>query len=273
MNFAEYLQNRQLHQNLTTAAEHYRKLGGKKKLGISVRHFQQISSGMRPPTEHLLSAIFDQVDVNDRRTITTAFFKSVLRGQKEGKLLIEYIENHLTPAIEGTTSSVWDKSKSVTFLNEEQMEFFISQPAALRCYQKVILLDQAKRDEVNLSQSNLEMMLKLGLVAIKNNVITPTNRLFRIPTFENSGASLVRMGSELIEKILGLYVSKEGNPKQEVHLRIQLVTRSAAERISEQFKNLNKWIQSLANDSDPSGPDLVPLIFYGVTKVMEKKDL
>jgi len=274
MNFSEYLQNRQEHLKLKSAAEHYRYLGGKKKLGIGVRYFQQISSGVKHPTAHLLAAIFDQVDTNDKRIIIVAFFRAIFNPpNKAQNLLLDYIENHLTPAIEGATSSVWDKSNVFTFLNDEQLEFLNSQPAALRCYQKTTLLEKVKKTDLNISELLLEKLISLKLLTTHSDMIIPTNNTFRIPTYANSGSSLVRAGNDLISKILSLYFARDGHPNQEVHFRIQLVTKTAGERILEQLRNFNKWVQSLATEADPDEKDLIPVIFYGVTKIMDMKEL
>ena len=109
------------------------------------------------------------------------------------------------------------------------------------------------------------------MAQLRGSKILPSKSLFRIPTPENSGPSLVRLGNDLIKQVLSMYLSPDGHPNQSVHYRIQLVARSSVIRIVEQLESLNRWIQSLAIEE--TEPDSVPFVFYGVTRTLEQREL
>src|SRR5689334_19703687 len=124
MNFSSFLKQRQLNRNCETIKDHYEELGGHSMLGITLRYFQQISSGKRP-------------------AVLAYFNSSLSKSHPDTSPLLEYLEQYLFPAIEKETKSIWDNSnKTQLMFTDEQLRFLIENKSALKVHQRAILFER-----------------------------------------------------------------------------------------------------------------------------------
>lgn len=271
MNFSEFLKQRRTQNNLVSAKEHYEELGGEKVLKISLRHFQQIEGGKYPPSEDLLAALFEKTRPSERKTLVTAYFRSVLSGTSGGTQLIEYLDYHLSPEIEKESKSLWESGRRLMMYSEEQLNFLADNVDALRFHRRLLLLGNCSKNECTLDRGKLKALEKLNLIEVQKDEIRPSRSLYRIPNYENSNPRAVASASDFILKQVDAYISREGSPNQELSYAMQMVTPAVADRILEQMKAFKKWVQSLASTDE--GPSMTPLVFVGFAKKMERKEL
>lgn len=271
MKFSEFLKEFRTLKNLSTAKELHEYLGGEKVLGISVRHFQVIDSGKYQPSVELLMHVFNKVDTTDQKVLVLSYFLSVLGRNKNSKALLDFIENNLNPSVQTSKDNIWESGKQVMFYSEEQLDFFINNPDAMRFHKKAILYDRIELSKANIPSAKISKMVELELIEVKSNQIVPSRSIYRIPSYDNSAPRAVAKGTQYIQAHLDLYLSKEGNPNQKLVHALQLVKPSAAKRILEQMEAFKKWIQTTA-ESVPSD-DLVPMAFIGFAKELNKKEL
>ena len=271
MNFADFLRQRRTNKNIATAKEHYESLGGEKVLQISLRHFQQIESGKYPPSETLLAALFDKTSPSDRRALVLSYFRSVVGEKNIGGALLEYLEQHLSPAVESETKSLWDTTKKLMIYSEDQLDFLTQNTDAMRLHKRLLLLGNTHKSKVNLPKDKLKKLEDLNLIEIADGVIKPSRGLYRIPNYENSNPRAVSKASDYIMKHAELFISKEGSANQELSYAMQMVTPSVAQRILEQMTAFKKWVQSLASSEE--GPNMMPFLFVGFAKQIDRKEL
>jgi transcriptional regulator with XRE-family HTH domain len=271
MKFSEFLKEFRTLKNLSTAKELYEFLGGEKVLGISIRHFQVIDSGKYQPSVELLMHVFNKVETPDQKALVLSYFLSVLGRNKNSKPLLDFIENNLNPSVQTSKDNIWESGKKMMFYSEEQLDFFINNPDAMRFHKKLLLYDKVELAKTNIPNVKINKMIELDLVIVKNQTAYPSRAIYRIPSHDNSAPRAVAKGTQYIQAHLDLYLSKEGNSNQKLVHALQLVKPSAAKRILEQMEAFKKWIQTTA-ESTPSD-DLVPMAFIGFAKELDKKEL
>ncbi|MBP7843503.1 MAG: hypothetical protein KA116_01690 [Proteobacteria bacterium] len=271
MNFSQFLIERRTQKNIHSSKDHFESLGGEKMLGISLRHFQQIESGKYPPSEKLLVSVFNKTSPSSYRALFLAYFHSTQKENKNAKALSEYLEHHLSPAVDTVAKSVWEEGRPLMYYSEEQLEFFIQNPDALKFHKRLMLFDKVSARKTGIYPSKLKILEQLELITIKDDTIYPSRTLYRIPTYENSGPRQTSKGADYIKKHLEVYLSKEGAPNQVLAQAMQLVSPSVAKRILEQMESFKKWVQSTA--SDETDETKVPLIFIGFAKALDRKEL
>ncbi|MGK5088564.1 hypothetical protein WDW86_13480 [Bdellovibrionota bacterium FG-2] len=271
MNFSEFLKERRAQKNIATSKDHYEELGGEKVLGISLRHFQQIESGKHPPSEALLTILFSKVPASARRTVVLAYFLSVFSDNNANKPLLSYLEQHLSPAIESESKSLWESTKRLMMYSEEQLDYLTQNPDALRFHRRILLLDREPKDQCPLTKEKLKKMVSLDLITISGNEILPSRTVYRIPHFDNSSPRLVGKATDYIFKQVEVYSAREGAADQELSYAMQMVSHSTAERILEQMRVFKRWVQSLA--STDVGPGVSPLLFVGLVRKIDRREL
>ena len=272
MNFGEFLRERRSQKNLRSSKEHYEALGGEEKLDISLRHFQQIESGKYPPSEKLLVSLFQESQASDRKAIVLAYFKSVLETDKRSQGLLDYLSGYLLPEVNAPRENIWESDRKRMFYSEEQLDFLIENPDAMRFHKRVMLYEGLALSEAErLSPTKLQKLVDLELLTIEKERITPSRNLYRIPTYSNAGPRAVAKGSEYIRRHVDIFLSREGNDTQVLAQAMQLVTPTVARRIQEQMEAFKQWVQSTA--APGTEETLVPLLFVGFTKVLSQKEL
>ncbi len=275
MNFAGFLEQRRKNLNLSTVKAHYEELGGFEKLGITVRHFQQISSGARPPTDRFLAVLLGQIGANEKKVAVLAYFHSTLeKCPDERSALLEYLEQYLFPAMDQEKKSIWQDSRQRQMMfSEEQLKYLASNAEALRLHQRISLFDRVEKEGCRVPAATQERMADLDLIRIDEKELLPSTDLYRIPTFENSGPRAVALGTDYILKFLDIFVSREGSPRQELHCTMQLIDEAHLPRIIEQVRNLKHWIQSLSSSTQSEKAVRIPLLFAGLAKGLDKREL
>ncbi len=272
MNFGEFLRERRTQKGLRSSKEHYDSLGGEERLSISLRHFQQIESGKYPPSEKLLVALFQESQPSDRKALILAYFKSVLEDDKRAQGLLDYLSGYLLPEVNAPRDNIWESDRKRMFYSEEQLDFLIENPDALRFHKRVMLYEGLSTKEAErIPQAKLQRLIDLELLTIDKDRILPSRNLYRIPTFENAGPREVAKGSEYIRRHVDIFLSREGNDNQVLAQAMQLVTPTVAKRIQEQMEAFKRWVQSTA--APGTEETLVPLLFVGFTKVLSQKEL
>lgn len=271
MNFSEFLKQWRTQKDIATAKEHYEELGGEKKLGISLRHFQQIEAGKYPPSEQLLLVVFNRVQASDRHVVVTSFFNSIFGPLENSKGLLEFLMRNLSPAIGEETKSIWESGRRLMTYSDAQLDYLSSHPEAMRFHKRLLLLEDCTIDRSPVPQSMLKALQDLDLIEVKGRNVVPSRSLYRLPHFENSGPRSVAKATDHILKLVDLYVSREGSQKQELSFGLQMVTPVVANRILEQMRAFKRWVQSLATTD--TGPNVSPLIYVGFAKELDRKEL
>jgi transcriptional regulator with XRE-family HTH domain len=271
MNFSEFLRQWRAQKNLATAKEHYEELGGEKSLGITLRHFQQIESGKHAPSEALLAALFSKTPASARKALVMAFFKTAFAENAGAASLITYLEQHLSPAIETESKSLWESTRRLMMYSEEQLDYLEKNPDAFRLHRRVMLLEKISKFECNLSRDKLKMLESLDLIVIAPDGIKPSRTLYRIPHYDNSSPRAVGKATDYILKHLDHYSAREGSPGQELSYAMQMVSPAVADRVLEQMKAFKRWVQSLA--STDVGPEVSPLLFVGFVRSLDRREL
>ena len=268
MDFSQFLQNLKKQKKLASAKDHYAELGGKARLGISLRHFQQIESGKYPPSQELLLALFQDVSAADRRALVLAFFKS--SPGKAGPLL-NYLDQYLLPSVEPDSKNLWQTGKKSGMYSEDQLEFLTLHTDAMRFHRRILLLGAVPKAQCILPKVKLDRLIELDLVSVEGNRIQPGRNSYRVPNDETSGPREVARASDYILKQLDHYISREGGKHQVLGYGMQMVSEEAAARILEQVSVMKRWVQSLA--STETGKGSTPLLFVGFAKKIESREL
>jgi len=273
MNFSDFLKDRRTQKNIATAKEHYEDLGGEEKLGISLRHFQQIESGKHVPSAEILAALFAVTSASSRRTLVMAYFVSVFPDTSSVGVspLLDYLEQHLAPAVETESTSLWEKTKRSMMYSEQQLDYLIQNPDAFQFHRRVMLLESTPKSDCKLTKEKLKRLETLDLVSVSGSEIRPSRTLYRIPHYDNSSPRVVGKATDYIFKHLDVYSAREGSSDQELAYAMQMVSEPVAEKILDQMRAFKRWVQSLA--STDVGPKFVPLLFIGLVKQLDRKEL
>ena len=271
MNFSEFLKRRRTQKNIATAKEHYEELGGEKVLGISLRHFQQIEGGKYPPSETLLAVLFSKSVPSEKRSLVLAYFASVLGDNPLASSLRDFLEQHLSPAIETESKSLWESSKQLMIYSEAQLDFLTADPEALRFHRKLLLFEKTPKKACALSREKLKKLETLDLISVSGDSILPSRSRYRIPHFDNSSPRVVGKATDYIFKQMELYSAREGSPDQELSYAMQMIPTSATGRVLEQMRTFKRWVQSLA--STEMGPHMSPLLFVGLVRKIDRREV
>lgn len=274
MNFSTFLKERRSRLTLRSSKEHYEELGGKPQLGIELRQFQQIESGKYPPSEKVLVGLFDKTPSSQRHTLLKAYFRSVLVGMKGAKTLNEFLDTSLSPGVDTEEAGVWEadgEARPRRIYSEEQLDFLINNPDAMRLHKKLTLYEVWEESEAQTTTTKINELEKLDLLRREDGKLYPSNTLYRLPNYENSGPGPVARSYKYIQSQVNLYSSKEGAKNQELGYGMQLVTPEVAQTIVEQMNAFKRWVQS--NASSKTDDSVVPLIFVGFTKWLEPREL
>lgn len=271
MNLSDFLKRRRTQKNLATAKEHYEELGGEVALGISLRHFQQIEAGKYPPSETLLAVLFANCKNSEKRDLVLAYFSSVFDHSAVAAPLLNYLEQYLSPAIETETKSLWESARRLMTYTEEQLTYLTENRESMRFHRRVMLLGEVKKQDCSLSTDRLKKLESLDLITVSANKIEPSRNLYRVPNYDNSGPRIVGKATDYILRHVELYGAREGSPDQELSYAMQMVSAPTAVRILEQMRAFKRWVQSLA--STDTGPEMSPLLFVGLVRKIDRKEL
>jgi hypothetical protein len=273
MNFSEFLKQRRTQKNIKTTKAHYEELGGAKTLGISLRHFWLIESGKYPPSEKLLAIVFQATPGSDRKTLILSYFTSVYEDSPQGAILLRYLDEHMFPGPDTAQVGLWDSLPSPAMYSEEQLDFLIKNPDAMRFFHRVLLMEACPASDCQLPTYKLRQLQKLGLIRVSSDAktIQSGERGYRIPLYSTSSPRVVAKASDYIMKEIELFISREGSPNQNLSCTTQMVHPAAANRVLEQTQAFSRWIKSLAV-SEPS-PDDVPVVHVNFAKRLEAREL
>ncbi len=274
MNFSTFLKERRNRLKLRSSKEHYEELGGKAQLGIELRQFQQIESGKYPPSEKVLVGLFQKTPSSQRHTLMKAYFRSVLTGMKGAKSLNDFLDTSLSPGIDSEEASVWEAEAEVRprrIYSEEQLDFLIKNADAMRLHKKLTLYEVWEESNAQTAKAKIDELERLDLLRREDGKLYPSNTLYRLPNYENSGPGPVAHSYKYIQGQVDLYASKEGAKNQELGYGMQLVTPEVAQTIVAQMNSFKRWVQS--NASSKTDDSVVPLIFVGFTKWLEPREL
>lgn len=272
MKFHEFLTGLRTNKNVVSVKDQFDLLGGEKKLKVSLRHFQGVAAGERMPSEEILLAVFGIISGSEQKACITAYFESVLEKQKTNReLFLEYLDQHLSPGVESETKSIWETGPTHMIYSDEQLDFLTKNPDALRLHRKALLFDKVPLTEVRLPKAKLDQLIELGLTQIENNFVLPSRQTYRLPNYDNSSPRSVAHATDYILAHLHNFISREGSPKQTLGYAMQNVKKKTAVAIVKQMESFKKWVQSQATKEE--GPDIVPLIFVGLAKELEKKEI
>ena len=264
MNFNIFLKEHRTNNLFTTVKDQYINFGGKKNLGISLRHFQQLATGVRVPTELVVDRIFRQVSRKEQKSLLVSFFNSKLPENTKGGI-ISYLESSL-PDSHTNIKGIWDSNKPQMFLSERQIIFLLENPEALKTYFLLSIKKRANLKNLNLSKKLIDEMLLLELIEFENDTLFPTKELLRIPTFQTSSHKTTDLGIQLILKCLDLFIDKRGSAKQKTAFTLQYVPKDMANVIGEQIERLRYLIKSSGIDFDDQSIDHVPILFSAFYK-------
>ncbi len=117
----------------------------------------------------------------------------------------------------------------------------------------------------------LNKLKELELISFEGKVIKPSSTLYRIPNSNISSPRSVAKASDYILKHIDLYISKEGSPNQELKYYMLMVEPHVAETILQQLNSFSLWVNSVG--STKTDDTVVPIVFFGFTKILERKDL
>ncbi len=274
MNFSTFLKERRSRLKLRSSKEHYEELGGKAQLGIELRQFQQIESGKYPPSEKVLVGLFQKTPSSQRHTLFRSYFRSVLLGMKGAKILNDFLETSLSPGIDSEEAGVWEagnQERPRRIYTEEQLNYLIENPDAMRLHKKLTLYEVWEESDAQIPSKKVDDLEGMDLLRRENGKLYPSNTLYRLPNYENSGPGPVSRAYKYIQTQVNLYASREGADNQELGYGMQLVTPEVAKTIVEQMNAFKRWVQS--NASSKTDDSVVPLIFVGFTKWLEPREL
>ena len=272
MNFSNYLKKRQIDFDYKTIKEHFEALGGQLELGITIRYFQQIVNGERPPTERILASIFSRTQPSEKKLIVIAYFKSTLESTKSTKELLAYLEGHLNHAIESSSSGFWKNDIQPHILNEEQLKFLITDRDILKAHNKILLFEKVLQKSID--KNTLQKLIACKLVRIIENNVVPFNRYMIIPSMKNSDHHLSSLGTQYMMKVLDTFLSKEGHLRQKAETFCFLVPKESADKILLEIGNFIEWAKRFAKDAPiKSNSNLVPFYVSLFAKEIEDRDL
>jgi hypothetical protein len=272
MNFSIFLKTRQVEYGYSTIKEHFEDLGGTKDLDITLRYFQQIYNGDRPPTEKILSAIFSKTKSNERKLLIIAYFRSTLGENKKKQNLLSYLESNLNPELGSISEGFWKHDIPKTIFSEKQIKLLIENRDLLKIHNRILLYE--KIPLLDLNRNKIQDLIENKLVKVEGNFAVPYDKYMIIPSSKNSDTYLTSLGTQYMLKILDSFISKEGSDRQKNETFLFLVPSSIADKILIQINYFIEWARLLAKDPPKNkNEDLVPFFISVFGKKLEKRDL
>ncbi len=190
MLFGEYLRGVRKLKGLKTSKEHFESLGGKTKLGISLRHFQQIESDKYPPSEKLLATLTSLMPKTERRGLLLSYFKSIYSTQVEGQEVVNYLDQHLMPDQEAMSQAPSSQSLEKTVVySQRQLDYLSSNPKVFDFHRQLLNKEEISYEESGLSRHEIEMLFELKLIHFDQGMIRLPYRLVRSNDFTPEAAS------------------------------------------------------------------------------------
>ena len=269
MNFKDFLKEHRTKNGFASAREQFESLGGEQSLGMSLRNFQLVESGQRPPTEKTLMAIFRKISVNDYKQAILSFFTS--HSTSHDSQLLDFLETNLKPAENRNPKGFFEDGRNFMMYTAEQLDFLSSQPDAMRLHHRLNLWEKLSHDELQSQQNIVKKLMELSLAENSLDGIKTSRSYFRVPSFQNSPPSVVRKATQFYKAVFQNYVSEEGSPQQQINFSMQFVTHTLATQILEQVVSLRRWIQSIAVDKP--APGLAPFVFLSFSKKLERHEV
>lgn len=268
MTFTDFLKNLKKIRNIATTKELYSDLGGSESLGISLPYFQQIESGVRPPSSLLFSSLFRIVSQSEKRALIIAYIESSVDQSGD---ITNFLNKYLKfPELE--TPSKWDQSSSLSY-SDQQLNELLSDSDALRTYIKILLLESCELSSFKKREDILIKLKNLNLIEIKKGKVFPYGIAYLLPTLESDSKTRSRrLGSEYVLEILDLFLEREGTSNQELRYGLQFVDKQSALQILEEVKALRNRFFSMAT-TDPDLTKKVPAIFVGFAKILKIEEL
>lgn len=257
--FSEFLEDHRAINLIANIKDQYLSFGGQNGLGISLRHFQQLAAGTRMPTEILIDRLANQVPKSDYKKLILSYFRCKLDNPGRSNL-IQFLDRELQNPI-FDHQSIWSQKKPQMFLSDTQMRFLIDNPRLLRFYFLLSLIKKTSIQTKELSGDEQKQLLNLDLIEIKDDEITPTKDLLRIPTFETSTPSSTVLGIELIMKALEVFIDKRGSQNQVTGFTLHFVPKEVLPEIDDQIDRLRRFVKSCGSDIDGTISHQIPIMF------------
>lgn len=269
--FSDFLENQRALNLSANVKDHYVNLGGQNGLGISLRHFQQVSAGTRLPTEHLVERMAQQLPKSEYKDLIVAYFKCKVENHNRSHLL-QFLEREL-PNSKPEHESIWSQKKPQMFLSDLQMRFLIDNPKLLKFYFLLSLKKKSVVTSTEISSVEQKQLLDLDLIEINENEITPTKDLLRIPTFETSTPTSTALGIELIMKALDVFIDKRGSQKQVTGFTLHFVPKDVLPEINDQIDRLRRLVKSYGSDIDANISQQIPIMFSTFMKQLSSDEV
>lgn len=272
MNFSSYLKKRQMEFGYSTIKEHFESLGGQSELGITVRYFQQIVNGERPPTERVLASIFANTEPSEKKLLVVAYFKSTLQKTQSSQQLLIYLEGHLNHALESTSKGFWKNDIQPQVLNEDQLRVLINDRESLKTHNKILLFEKVPSSIFK--SDTVKKLVDCKLIKMDGKNVIPFSRYMIIPSMKNSDHHLSSLGTHYMMKVLDTFISKEGHLRQKAETFCFLLPREASDKILTEMGNFIEWAKRFAKDAPKDNDsNLVPFFISLFGKELEERDL
>lgn len=269
MNFSDFLKGLKTKQNFSSTRELYEFLGGEKFLEMSLRNFQLVESGTRPPSEKFFRIMITKIPREEYRNAVIAYFSTHLSPECEE--FLTYLNQHLSHPINRENKSLFDSDRPTMMYSEEQLNYLTHNADAMRLHHRIMLWEKIESEKLVGKQELVDELVRLSLVERTSWGIKSSRTVFRVPSYENSPPSAVRRANRYLYTSLNSYLSEEGAENQQVSFAFQLVTKENAIKILDQVLSLKKWIQSISEFDLHA--DLVPFLYLGFGKQLESREL
>lgn len=269
--FRDYLETHRTNNLIANVKDQYLSLGGQNGLGISLRHFQQLSAGTRLPTEYLVDRMAHQLPKTEYKDLILSYFNCKIENISRSPLL-QYLDREL-PNSKPDHQSIWSQKKPQMFLSDMQMRFLIDNPNLLKFYFLLSLKKKTSITTTEISSSEQRQLLALDLIEINETEIMPTKDLLRIPTFETSTPASTALGIELIMKALNVFIDKRGSRKQVTGFTLHFVPKDVLPEIDDQINRLRRLVKSYGSDIDASISQQVPIMFSTFMKQLSSEEV
>lgn len=269
--FKDFLELHRTNYGIASVKDQYLNFGGQSVLGISLRHFQQLSAGTRLPTEMFIEKIIGQLPKNEHKPLLLSYFRCKINSPGRSNL-VHYLEGELHD-LKPMPESIWSQSKPQMFFSEKQMNFLIDNPNLLRFYFLLSLLKKTNRKPCALSDEEQQALQDLDLIEIQEDLIFPTKDLLRIPTYETSTPASTALGIELIIKALEVFIDKRGSNKQITGFTLHFVPTELLPKIDDQIDRLRRFVKSCGTDIDGKNVPKVPIMFSTFMKQLSSEEV
>jgi hypothetical protein len=266
--FNIFLRNLELQLACTGPQPLYEKLGGEKKLSISLRTFRAVYAGQLRPSISLFSAIFCNTPDHLKKEALVSYFNSVVTSDEAKKTFNEFLSQNLTVRIDGEAQSLWQKSEA-KFFSERQLQFLNASNVVVRAYSRLVCHGSISYEEAQASGyiDALDGLVSVGIARRSGKNWVGNGNLFRLPSQDNSPAELVAPATDFIIRNISAYIVREGSPgTQELGYSFHTCRRVDAEKILEQMKYFKRWVQNMGLKEDH--PDEVGFIWVDFGRIL-----